>query len=267
VAETRPPRPGQPEGERRELQQVRLANLHLRSRAAALQEQLRELGARVRVQERELEGVHIKLAAAAEELAAERSQRRRLEAELEKARAEQRRAQTDLAAAGWRVERERRWRAEAEAARLRAVSERHRLVIAQALERVEELAASGEEGVQAAPVEPLEGAVREGEEAPPAALLLARALEMATAEMETEVAAAELAASVGGDVGVLEEAIARAEDMTWDASAVPEVADPLEPTAEVSSQMPVLLAGTAALLNAALHRLRSDQAPTGSSAG
>jgi hypothetical protein len=267
-----------PDG-RRELQRARLANLHLRARITSLEEFLRELGQVRKALDAELERARTELAATRVELSVERSERAEAEAKVARMQGELRRVGADLASAGWRVERERRARAEAELADLRLLREQHRRLLAEQLGHLEELVAGWKDEAEepaVAAVEPEAPGRERGRTrrrlrhlrqsagasasfaATPAGLLLARALELATGEIDSKEATQELMAMAKGDAVLLEEAIARAERVLRDSPALGE-AGAVEPesASEVFSQLPVVMAGASTLLSAALHRSRA----------
>jgi multidrug resistance efflux pump len=196
--------------------------------------------------------MHSQLAAKRDELERERLLRRRAEQELARAEEARRRYSAELAAAGWRVEHERRTRAEAELDRLQTLSGRLEAALETELEHLQTLVTRWRAGE-----EPAAGS-RPGT-APPAGLLLARALELATGEVEPAEATRELVALADGDGGALEEAIARAERIMWEPTASAEGVGSIDPesSTELAGQLPVLVAGAASLLSAALHRLRA----------
>jgi hypothetical protein len=262
-----------------ELRQARLTNAYLRARLSFLEQAQRRLEEKSEVLESELLRVSRQLSAALEDLAAERAVRRRTEDELRKARGAQGLERADLAVAGWRVERERRVRAEAEAARLGATAEELRTAVASELEQLTGLVGRWRQAAVAGPAAPSgpepSAAERDGRaprrrrlfrshgrepapEATPAGLLLARALELAAGEVEATAAARQLVELADGDAQAVEDAIARADRVMWEASGM--ATDP-EFAVEVTGRMPVWVAGASTLLSAALQRMR-EHPPT-----
>jgi hypothetical protein len=194
--------------------------------------------------------MHSQLAAKRDELERERLLRRRAEQELAQAVEARRRYSAELAAAGWRVEHERRTRAEAELGRHQSLSRRLEAALEAELDQLQTLVTRWRAGEEPA------AESRPGT-APPAGLLLARALELATGEVESAEATGELVALADGDGGALEEAIARAERIMWEPTAGAEGSIDPESSTELAGQLPVLMAGAATLLTVALHRLRA----------
>ena len=124
---------------RQELNQARLAILHLRSTVASLEERMRTLETERRAAERDAARAREMLRSAEASLADMRAKRDHAEAELGRVLELQRRESTELARAGWRIEHERRTKAEAEAAEQRALRSAVAGALADELARLEAL--------------------------------------------------------------------------------------------------------------------------------
>jgi chromosome segregation ATPase len=270
-----------PEDAAGELKRARLANGYLRARLATLEQAQRTLEERSTELESALRRVAGELSAAREELVAERARRDRAEHELETGHADAR-ERAELAAAGWRVERQRRVQAEVFAVRFEAMREEHHTAVSAELDRLMELvgrwratatseAAEASDEPEASAKQPRRGASRRRlrirsprpgpapEEASPAGVLLARALELAAGEVEAQAAAYQLVGLADGDRQAVQDAIARADKVMWQSSgAVPEgQGSEADAGVEVAGRMPVLVAGASSLLSAALQHMRA----------